>query len=162
MLLGESSHAEVLKRSSPLFRFLFRNKKLSLEKVDSICDLAMEKHDTYRKHIINILLDLAELMEIEQRQYLFDKVRNFSTQEIDYDILQLIKIIGVSKTGKKESDIHKNSPSHKKEVKSPWRDNSYQVLLKIKLILMLKRMREMSTPTKLLLITMKRKIWMQG
>jgi len=42
VLLGESSHAEVLRRSSPLFRFIFRNKELSLKNVEAICDLATE------------------------------------------------------------------------------------------------------------------------
>ena len=100
MLLGESAHAEVLRRSTALFRFLFRNNKVSLEKVNTICDLAIEKHDTYRKHILNILADLAELMDIDQLRYLFEKIKSFPNQEMDHDILQLIKTIGINSTSK--------------------------------------------------------------
>ena len=90
----------MLRRSTALFRFLFRNNKVSLEKVNTICDLAIEKHDTYRKHILNILADLAELMDIDQLRYLFEKIKSFPNQEMDHDILQLIKTIGINSTGK--------------------------------------------------------------
>lgn len=107
VLLGESAHAEVLRRSSALFRFLFRNNKVSLEKVHTICDLAIEKHDTYRKHILNILGDLAELMDMDQLKYLFEKIKSFPTQEMDHDILQLIKTIGVNSTGRQPEEPEK-------------------------------------------------------
>lgn len=94
ILLGESSHSELLRRSSALFRFLFRNKRLSMEKIDSICKLALEKHDTHRKYILKILSDLAELMNPAELEELFQKIKEMGAQEIDQDILQLIKTIG--------------------------------------------------------------------
>ena len=94
VLLGESSHSELLRRSSPLFRFLFKNKRLSIEKIDFICQLAFEKHDTFRKQILKILVDLIELMDYSELEHLFEKLSLISIQEIDQDVLQLIKTIG--------------------------------------------------------------------
>ena len=106
VLLGESSHVELLRRSSPLFRFLFRNKELNLQKAEEICDLAIEKHDTFRKHILNIIGDLVELMQIDELQHLFQKIKNLQNQEMDLDILQLIKAIGThtNLSNKKSND----------------------------------------------------------
>jgi len=67
---------------------------MSLEKAEEICDLAIEKHDTFRKHILNIVGDLVELMEIDQLQHFFEKIKNLQNQEMDQGILQLIKAIG--------------------------------------------------------------------
>lgn len=96
ILLGESLHTEVLKRSSPLFRFLFRNKKITLEQINQICDLAFEKHDTYRKTIFNVISDIAELMTLDELDFLFKKVQNLPPQDLDQDILHLVKSIGKS------------------------------------------------------------------
>ena len=92
--MGESSHSELLRRSSPLFRFLFKIKRLSIEKIDFICQLAFEKHDTFRKQILKILVDLIELMDYSELEHLFEKLSQISIQEIDQDFLQLIKTIG--------------------------------------------------------------------
>jgi hypothetical protein len=94
ILLGESSHIELLRRSSPLFRFLFRNGRLSLDKIDSIFSLALEKHDTLRKHILKILSDIAELMSHSEHCHFFERIKDMNAQEIDQDMLQLIKTIG--------------------------------------------------------------------
>ena len=103
-----------------------------MENVDTICDLAVEKHDTYRKHILNILANLAELMDIDQLQYLFNKIRSLSPQEMDQDILQLIKTIGNSSSSQGTTDKKdEKSPSSKsgkdKDNGSPWRESSYHV-----------------------------------
>jgi hypothetical protein len=94
ILLGESSHAELLRRSSPLFRFIFRNGRLTLEKINSIFSLALEKHDTLRKNILKILSDIAELMGHSEHNQLFERIKEMNPQEIDQDMLQLIKTIG--------------------------------------------------------------------
>jgi hypothetical protein len=94
ILLGESCHAELLRRSSPLFRFLFRNGRLTLEKIDTIWNLALEKHDTLRKHIIKIVNDIGELMSYSELCHLFEKLKQINMQDIDQDTLQLLKTMG--------------------------------------------------------------------
>lgn len=104
---------------------------MSLEKVDAICDLAVEKHDTFRTHILKILSDLADLMDIDQLHHLFDKVKSFPPQEIDNDILQLIKNIGINtsftqniplrKTDSESQDPASPEEEHK-ESHSPGKD----------------------------------------
>ena len=79
-----------------------------MDKIDAFCKLALEKHDTHRKHILKILCDLAELMNYTNLNHLFDMISELSPQEIDQDILALIKTIGnnisvISKT-KNEND----------------------------------------------------------
>jgi len=80
-----------------------------MEKIDSICQLAFEKHATFRKQILKILLDVAELMDINELEHLFEKVSQVNIQEIDQDVLQIIKAIGkeVSTSKKKVNKLNK-------------------------------------------------------
>ena len=112
ILLGESSHSELLRRSSPLFRFIFRNKSFPLDKIELIIKLVFEKHDTSRKQILKILADLAELMDYNELEHLFEKLSQVSVQEIDQDVLQLIKTIG------NNVSITRTSATRKKRVRS--------------------------------------------
>jgi len=126
VLLGESSHAEVLRRSSPLFRFLFRNEELTSENVGSICIFAIKKHDTIRKHILTILGDLAELMNIDDLQRLFEIIQDYTSQEWwDQDVLQLIKTIGNNSIPKREEE----AASPKNRYRDKEDENSYKITI---------------------------------
>ena len=57
---------------------MFRKKKLDMKKIDEICKLAIEKHDTHRKYIIKILSDVAELMDYDELDELFQNIKGMS------------------------------------------------------------------------------------
>ena len=91
ILFGETSHPELLKRCHPLLRFMYANNSLKINELDNICNLAFEKHDAFRNSIIKIFADIADILQCEELEHIFSRMKSLKYTEIDNDILQLIK-----------------------------------------------------------------------
>lgn len=66
ILFGESSHTELIRRSSPLLRFLYVNNRITSQQIDTIAHLAFGKHDAFRTWVFKVLADIADVMSIEE------------------------------------------------------------------------------------------------
>ena len=74
IIFGETSHTELIRRSSPLLRFLFTQKRISHQDLEMIANLAFSKHDAFRTFVFKALADVAESMNVEElevNQFLF-------------------------------------------------------------------------------------------
>lgn len=66
IVFGETSHTELIRRSSPLLRFLFTQKRITPQDTEMITHLAFSKHDAFRTFVFKALADVADSMSIEE------------------------------------------------------------------------------------------------
>ena len=76
IIFGETSHTEVIRRSSPLLQFLYSNKRVKLQDIDMIAHLGFGKHDAFRTFVLKALADIADVMspeELEVKIFFYSK-----------------------------------------------------------------------------------------
>jgi hypothetical protein len=84
------SHNELIKRSFPLLRFLYKQEQF--EDVVGLLKMVEGKHEASANAIYRLLNDLAEILTPKDLQLVIDEV--CTIKEIDSNILNLIKAIG--------------------------------------------------------------------
>ncbi|CAD8081645.1 unnamed protein product [Paramecium sonneborni] len=90
-LLGEKSHFELIKRSSPIIRFLYRNNQLQTSDIIQIFKMGKGKHESWSNFLFKILNDIAEIMSESDMEAILQEIQE---QKVDSNILNFIKCLG--------------------------------------------------------------------
>lgn len=95
IIFGGSSHPEIVKRSSDLVKFLYSNSRFNRSNIDKLWDCAFLKHETDRDALIFLFSELAYVLRLPDLQHMFSKIYILDLNEIDTQILGLIKSIAL-------------------------------------------------------------------
>lgn len=92
-ILGENFHIEVFKRSLNIMSFLSVSGKLSKDHLEALWNVSEEKHQTNKKEVHQIIIDLSKLLTLDSLEFLFQKITCVSPDKIDENLIFLIKEI---------------------------------------------------------------------
>ena len=92
-ILGENFHIEVFKRSLNLMSFLSISGKLTNEHLNALWNVSEEKHQTNKKEVHQIIIDLSKLLSLEALEFLFQKITMLSPEKFEENMIFLIKEI---------------------------------------------------------------------
>lgn len=92
-ILGENFHIEVFKRSLNLMCFLSLSGKLSKDHLNALWDVSEEKHQTNKKEVHQIIIDLSKMLSLESLEFIFQKITMVQTEKYDENMIFLIKEI---------------------------------------------------------------------
>lgn len=109
-LFGDNSHPELMKRSKEIIYFLAVEGKLTAKDVDMIWESQVGKHETIRHMIWGLLGELANVLDLEIIDFLFDKLKQINYNEYNSNLLFLVRELTVS-------GIQKYSPCPEDEKK---------------------------------------------
>ncbi|KAM3132962.1 hypothetical protein pb186bvf_014958 [Paramecium bursaria] len=97
-LFGEKAHFELIKRSFPLIRFLYKNKELKKEGIIQMIRMVNGKHETWTNMIFKILNNIAEILYEQDMESVLQEIK---TIKIDQNILDFLKAMGRNKVFEK-------------------------------------------------------------
>ncbi|CAD8161453.1 unnamed protein product [Paramecium pentaurelia] len=90
-LFGEKAHFELIKRSNPIIRFLYRNNQLQTSDIIQILKMGKGKHESWSNFLFKILNDIAEIMSESDMEAVLQEIQE---QKVDSNILNFIKCLG--------------------------------------------------------------------
>ncbi|KAL4435156.1 hypothetical protein ABPG74_003649 [Tetrahymena malaccensis] len=92
-IFNEYSHHEIIKRSYPIVRFLYNNKSLKQDQILYIYRLAVGKHHSLRSCVYSLLNNLADILDVEDLELVFNEVQKTPFFEIDLETINLLRAI---------------------------------------------------------------------
>mmetsp|Transcript_26181 Transcript_26181/g.46675 ORF Transcript_26181/g.46675 Transcript_26181/m.46675 type:complete len:2194 (-) Transcript_26181:2-6583(-) len=91
LLFSESSHLELIRRSTEVIAFISSCNRLTDRHLDLIWNAAQVTHESQVKQTYSLLLDLIPKLTVNQCDYLFGKLREVPLQKYDEKFLKLVK-----------------------------------------------------------------------
>lgn len=95
-IFSESSHHEIVKRSFPIVRFLYKNSVLPSDSIITIYRLAAGKHHSLRTCVFSLLSSLLEIVDIKDLNLVFTEIQRTPVTDIDIDFLNCIRAISLN------------------------------------------------------------------
>ncbi|CAD8080232.1 unnamed protein product [Paramecium sonneborni] len=90
-LFGEKAHFELIKRSSQIIRFLYRNNQLQTSDIIQILKMGKGKHESWSNFLFKLLNDIAEIMSESDMEVVLQEIQE---QKVDSNILNFINCLG--------------------------------------------------------------------
>ena len=90
-LLGESSHVEVIKRSSSLLIFLANNNHLTVEHLDLLWKSQEDKHEATVLGVYETINEIANYLSKEGISYLFEKINSMPVKKYNEQTVKFVK-----------------------------------------------------------------------
>lgn len=91
VLFGPKSHHEIVKRSSDLLRFLYQNSRFDQKQLGFLWDLTFDKHEAEREALIGVIQELILVLDCDDLQFLYEKMKQIPSHLVDPQILQIAK-----------------------------------------------------------------------
>jgi len=98
-LLGEQMHEEILRRSSPIFKLFAKFNQLTSAIYDLLLINCFEKHETIARQIENIICDLSNHLNEQDKVYIFYKIKEVSIDKYDLNFLNFVKNYSINCIG---------------------------------------------------------------
>lgn len=92
-IMGENFHIEVFKRSLNLMSFFSMNGRLTKEHLNALWNVSEEKHNTNKKEIHQIIIELSKMLSLEALEFIFQKISTVNAEKIDENLVLFIREI---------------------------------------------------------------------
>jgi hypothetical protein len=91
LLLGESSHIEVIKRSACVLRFLSYHNQLTKEHLDLLWKCQEGKHEATVLGVFETIIEIAMYLSSESLNYIFSKIQEIPLKKYNEQVLNFVK-----------------------------------------------------------------------
>jgi len=92
-IMGENFHIEVFKRSLNLMSFLSLSGKLTKEHLTALWNVSEEKHNTNKKEVHQIIIDLSKMFSLDALEFIFQRIITVNPEKYDENMVFFIKEI---------------------------------------------------------------------
>ena len=90
IIFGEKSHPELVKRSGPLLKLLYRNNMFTRTDLDAVWLAAVGKHEAERNVIMTLFAEIVPTLKTQDVQHFFTKISSLPLTQIDSQVLNLL------------------------------------------------------------------------
>ena len=117
LLLGEYSHAEVLKRCPDIIKFMASENALTREQLDLILESSSGKHDSIIRVVYQLIVDIIDSLPLEQSNYIFDKLAGIPIAEWDEKLIETLREFTFKANLKKDEILPYAIPLFQEQIK---------------------------------------------
>lgn len=91
LLLGESSHIEVVKRSTTVLKFLSLQKQLTMEHLDLLWKCQEGKHEATVMGVFETIIEISIDLSIEALDYIYSKIETIPLKKYNVHTLNFVR-----------------------------------------------------------------------
>lgn len=91
IILGESIHEEILKKSFNIFYLYIKKQGLNNTVYDELWKAYLEKHESIATQIQQLICDIVQVAPEKDRRYMFAKLSDLHLEKFNKNIIEFIK-----------------------------------------------------------------------
>ena len=91
LILGDSIHIEIIKRTHEIIKFIAKFEKLPLNLLDLLWNSCAGKHEAITIGIYNLIVEIADILDTQGINYLKQKINSIPDEEQNDITLNLVK-----------------------------------------------------------------------
>jgi hypothetical protein len=98
IVFHESPHYQLIKRTAPIIRALYRDRRFTPSQLETIWNHASGKHETERATVFTLLAELLDVLSVPDLEYMFGLVQQLDMSSVDSEVVKFVKALASKAT----------------------------------------------------------------